>query len=91
LGDPQTVVTPSLFGLTVVPTTSITSGTFLVGSGNQAACEIRDRMETIVEISTSHASFFTQNLVAVRCEKRLALVTKRVHSFVTGTFSQSPA
>jgi HK97 family phage major capsid protein len=91
LGDPQTVVSPSLFGLTVVPTTSITSGTFLVGSGNQAACEIRDRMETIVEISTSHDKFFVQNLVAVRCEKRLALVTKRVHSFVTGTFSQSPA
>jgi HK97 family phage major capsid protein len=91
LGDPQTNVTPSLFGLTVIPTTSISAGTFLVGSGNAAAAEIRDRMELQFEVSTEHQDYFVKNLVACRAEKRLCLVTKRPASFVTGTFNTSPA
>ena len=90
LGDPQTIVRPSIFGLDVVPTTSVAQGTFLVGSGSPIASEIRDRMEMTVEISTEHNDFFTRNLVAVRGEKRLALVVKRPASYLTGTFTTSP-
>jgi HK97 family phage major capsid protein len=91
IGDPQTTARAMLFDLTVIPTTSITAGSFLVGSGNPAAVEIRDRMELQYEISTEYLDFFAKNLVACRAEKRLALVVKRPSSFVTGTFSQSPA
>jgi HK97 family phage major capsid protein len=91
LGDPQTNVRPSLFGLDVVPTTSITAGTFLVGSGSPIASQIRDRMEMQVEISTEHQDYFVKNLVAVRAEKRMVLVVKRAASYVTGTFTTSPA
>jgi HK97 family phage major capsid protein len=91
LGDPQTNVRPSLFGLDVVPTTSITNGTFLVGSGSPIASQIRDRMEMQVEISTEHQDYFVKNLVAVRAEKRMVLVVKRATSYVTGTFTTSPA
>jgi len=87
LGDPQSDVPPSLFGLKVIPTTSIAAKTFLVGSGNSAASEIRDRMEMVIEISTEHANFFIQNLIAIRAEKRLALVVKRAASYVVGTLS----
>jgi HK97 family phage major capsid protein len=80
-------MTPSLFGITLVPTTSIAQGSFLVGSGNPAASEIRDRMEMIVEVSTEHQDYFVRNLVAVRGEKRLALVVKRPASYVYGTFT----
>jgi HK97 family phage major capsid protein len=90
LGDPQAQIRPSIFGLDVVPTTSIAAGTFLVGSGSPVAAEIRDRMEMTVEVSTEHSDYFIRNLIAIRAEKRLALVTKRVNSFVTGTFSTSP-
>jgi len=90
LGDPQIAVRPNIFGLDVVPTTSIAQGTFLVGSGSPVAAEIRDRMDMQVEISTEHSDYFVRNLVAIRAEKRLALVTKRVNSFVTGSFSTSP-
>jgi HK97 family phage major capsid protein len=90
LGDPQSLTTPRVFGLSVVPTTSIAQGTFLVGSGSAAAAEIRDRMEMVVEISTEHADYFTKNLVAIRAEKRLALLVKRGASFVSGTFTTSP-
>ena len=91
LGDPQTNVRPSLFGLDVDSTTSIANGTFLVGSGNPIASEIRDRMEMQIDISTEHQDFFTQNLVAVRGEKRVVLVVKRPNSYITGSFTTSPA
>jgi HK97 family phage major capsid protein len=90
LGDPQIAVRPNIFGLDVVPTTSMAAGTFLVGSGSPVAAEIRDRMEMQVEISTEHSDYFVRNLVAIRAEKRLALITKRPNSFVTGSFTTSP-
>ena len=80
-----------LFGLTPIVTTSIAVGTFLVGSGSPIAAEIRDRMGMQVEISTQHDQYFVKNLVAIRAEKRLALVTYRPASFITGTFTSSPA
>ncbi len=91
LGDPQTNARPSLFGLDVVYTTSIANGTFLIGSGNPVASEIRDRMEMQIEFSTEHQDFFTKNLVAVRGEKRVVLVVKRPNSYITGSFTTSPA
>jgi len=91
LGDPmQPLTNPNLFGLTPVPTTSVPSGTFLVGSGNPMASEIRDRMGLTVEIAPQHGTYFTENLVAVRAEKRIALCVKRPASYITGTFTTSP-
>lgn len=90
LGDPQSTVAPSIFGLDAVPTINMPVGTFLVGSGNAAAIEIRDRMEMQVEVSTEHQDYFIRNLVAIRAEKRLALLTKRPASFVAGSFTTSP-
>lgn len=92
LGDPQApMANPNLFGLQVVRTSNITKGSFLVGSGSPVAAEIRDRMGMTVEISTQHANYFTENMVAIRAEKRLALVVKRPASFVEGSFTSSPA
>ena len=91
LGDPMGPANvEALFGLVPVPTTSITAGTFLVGNGDPTAVEIRDRQEMTVEISTQHDDYFTKNKVAIRAEKRLALIVKRPDSFVTGSFSTSP-
>ena len=87
LGDPQASVRPSIWNLDVVSTTSLPQGQFLVGTGAAPGAEIRDRMEMQVEISTEHADFFQKNLVAIRAEKRAALVVKRPNAFVQGTFS----
>lgn len=101
LGDPQQSYAGTAFGqmnptqalwdLTPVVTNSVASGTFLVGSGDPAAAEIRDRLEMQIEMSNSHSDYFTTNLVAIRAEKRLALIVKRPGSFITGSFSVSPA
>jgi HK97 family phage major capsid protein len=58
LGDPQqrgAAAQSNLFDLVPVVTTSIPVGTFLIGSGDPVAAEIRDRMEIQVEVSTEHS------------------------------------
>jgi HK97 family phage major capsid protein len=78
------------FGLAPVVTTTIGSGVFLVGSGNPAAVEIRDRMEMTLELSTQHSTFFASNQVMLRAEKRTTLVVYRPASFIQGSFNTSP-
>ncbi len=90
LGDPQTAAPFNIFGLRVVPCVSMTSGYFVVGNGDPACAEIRDRMGMQVEISTEHSDYFTKNLVAIRAEKRMTLIVYRGAAFVYGAFSMSP-
>ena len=66
LGDPQTNVGSRLFDLSVVSTTSITQGTFLIGSGDPTACEIRDRMVVQFEAASEHQDYFERLPVPVR-------------------------
>ena len=77
--------------LRVVPTTAISKGTFLVGSGAPIAAEIRDRAALEVLISTEHNDNFTKNLITILAEKRSAMCVYRPAAFITGTFTQSPA
>jgi HK97 family phage major capsid protein len=90
LGAPGSEGSRRLWDLDVIATNNMDAGDFLVGSGNPAAAEIRDRMEMQIEVSTQHEDYFTRNLVAIRAEKRLALITKRPASFIEGTFTTSP-
>jgi HK97 family phage major capsid protein len=82
--------TTNFWGLTPVVTTSISAGQFLVGAGSSVASEIRDKMGMTVEISTSHEDYFARNMVAIRAEKRLALVVYRGASYISGSFNTSP-
>lgn len=91
LGDPNSVGMPRVWDLDTVVSNSMATGTFLVGSGNAAAAEIRDRMELVVDISTEDADNFTKNLITIRAEKRLVLTVMRPASFIHGTFATSPA
>ena len=77
-------------GLTPIRTTKMGAGNFLVGSGNPVASEIRDRMGMELAISTEHSTFFTENKIAIRAEKRVALVVYRPASFIFGSFTTSP-
>jgi HK97 family phage major capsid protein len=90
LGDPQVTGMANVFGLTPVVTPVMSVGSFLVGTGSPVASEIRDRMSLQVEISTEHMDYFTRNMVAIRAEKRLALLVKRSGSFIYGSLNSSP-
>ena len=61
---------------------------FLVGDFERAAT-LYDRHAPRIEVSTEHADFFTRNLVAIRAEERLALVTKNSDAMVYGAFGNA--
>ena len=88
-GNPSSSTVPMLWGRPVAVTNSITSGSFLIGASSTAL--IRDRLEAVIEISDSHADFFTANMLAIRCEERLALQVMRPAAWIYGHFSTSPA
>lgn len=75
-----------LWRLNVVETTAMTAGSFLVGAFGMGAM-VYDREMVSVQASTEHATNFTQNLVTILCEERVALEVSRPESFVAGTFT----
>jgi HK97 family phage major capsid protein len=78
------VMTPALWGLPVAVTVAIPVGTALVVCKEAATVWRRGGIN--MAASNSHQDFFIKNLVAIRCEERLALAVYRASCFgrVTG-------
>lgn len=91
IGNPQDGFVPTLWDMTVVPTTTMTQGYFLVGSSSPVAAEIRNRAEIAVEMSMENNDNFERNVVSIRAEARLALITYRPGAFIYGALASSPA
>jgi HK97 family phage major capsid protein len=84
LGNPGDAGARVLWGLPVTVTTSITENTGLVGAfGSQA--QLFRREGVTVEVSTEHASYFTERKVAVLLYERLALAVYRPSGFCSVT------
>jgi HK97 family phage major capsid protein len=83
IGNPGSLMGPTLWGLPVIVTNSMTAGSFLIGSSMGA--EIKDRAQATVEVSREHSTNFTTNMVTILAEERLALCVKRVEAFITGS------
>jgi HK97 family phage major capsid protein len=84
-GGPWGIQKPRMWGLPVVATTVMPSGTFLVGNFNRAA-RVYDRMSTEVLISQDHADFFVFNKLMLRAESRLGMAVLRPQALVVGNF-----
>lgn len=84
LGQPGVSAQPRLWGVPVISTNSIASGTFLVGNFEQAA-GLWDRQDAVVELGYVNDDF-AKNLVTVRAEARLALTVFRPTALRSGTF-----
>lgn len=84
LGDPQSQVTPQLFGLPVVATQAMTVDKFLVGSFASAGT-LYDRWQPRVEVGYENDDF-TKNLVTVLAEERIALAVKWGDALTYGDF-----
>lgn len=69
----------SIWGLRVVVTSRMTLHSGLIGDFKQAM--IYQKSPLTVEASNSHASFFIENLIALRAEERLALAVYRPAAF----------
>lgn len=84
-GDPKNGGSTNVWSVPRVTTPAIAAGTFLLGDFGQG-CELFDRQLATVEISTEHASFFTENKIAIRAEERLLLAIYKPLALVYGTF-----
>jgi HK97 family phage major capsid protein len=74
------VAANSLWGIPVVVTSAIASGTILVGAFSTQAQVFR-RSGLTVEASNSHDDYFRRNLTAIRAEERLALAVYQPDAF----------
>ena len=85
VGDPLggVIQVPTLWGIPVVRSNSITSGTFLVGDWTKA--EIFDRQDAVIDMSTDYDDYFVKNKVAIRAEERLTVVCYRPTAFIKGS------
>lgn len=86
-GNPQGSLSPSLWGVPVVPT-EITAfaGRFLTGPF-QGGAQLFDREDANVVVSTENADDFEKNLISIRAEERAALATYRPEGFITGALT----
>lgn len=86
IGNPQNGTEPMLWRLPVVATNSMTYDNFLVGAF-KLACQIFDRMDIEILVSTENDKDFEKNMVSIRAEERLAFAITRPEALVTGQFN----
>ena len=77
---------PNVWGLRTVITPAISAGTVLVGAFQQSATVYR-KGGVRVESTNSHGTDFTNNLVTIRAEERLALAVRRPTGLVKTTIT----
>jgi len=82
--NPTSMAGPMLWGLPVIATNAIASGTFLVGDFGIGA-QIWDREQSSVSVSLEDGTNFQKNMVTILAEERLALTVYRPSAFVSGS------
>lgn len=86
IGNPQGTITPTLWGLPVVTTQSMTVDKYLTGAFKLGA-QVFDRWDARVEAGYVNDDF-TKNLVTILAEERLALAVYRPEAFIYGDFGR---
>lgn len=84
-GAPGTIASANPFGLRVVLSSNMTSGNFLVGALDMSTV-LYERQGAVVEMGYVNADF-TNNLVTIRAEERLALAVERPSAILYGAFT----
>jgi HK97 family phage major capsid protein len=74
LGGPASSPRKQLWDLPIVTTPAMLAGKFLVGQF-QGSVQGFDRMKAVIDVSTEHEDYFIRNMVAIRCEERIAIAT----------------
>jgi len=84
----QDNLSPRIWGMTVVDTTSIAAGTALIGDFRLGAT-LYDRMAAALYVTDSDASKFRSNILTLLAELRLGLGVNRPSAFAKITFRGS--
>ncbi len=72
----------------VVESDMMSAGYFLAGAFRQGAT-LYNREGATIRVSESHDKYFVENMVAILCELRCALVVTRPQAFIYGQFEES--
>ncbi len=86
LGDPSRATTPSVWGVPVYQSVSMTAGQFLAGNFALAATKY-DRQGTTVELFEQDENNVQLNLVTLRAERRLCLAVDTPAALSGGTLT----
>jgi HK97 family phage major capsid protein len=86
IGNPQGSISPTLWGLPVVATPSMTIDKVLVGAFRMGA-QVFDQWQSRVEVGFQNDDF-VKNKVTILAEERLALAVYRPESFIYGDFGR---
>ncbi|TWV81519.1 phage major capsid protein [Moraxella sp. VT-16-12] len=89
IGNPQGVLSPTLWGVPVVATQSMGVGKFLTGAFDIGA-QIFDHRQSSVEVGFENDDF-TKMLLTIRATERLALAVYRPEAFIHGTLAEKTA
>ena len=73
---------PSIWGLKVVPSASVTAGTCFVGAFKAGGSVVRSNAGLQVAIANQNEDDFIKNMIAIRIEERLVLAVRRPACFV---------
>ena len=84
VGNPQGNLSPTMWGLPVVPTPAIAVDKFLTGAFKLGA-QVFDRWDARIEVGYVNDDF-TRNQVTILAEERLALAVYRPEAFIYGDF-----
>lgn len=85
LGEPADGAPPRMWRLPVVETPAMTVDKFLTGAF-KLACQLFDREDANVELSTEDRDNFVKNMVTIRGEERVGLAVYRPEALVYGDF-----
>lgn len=86
IGDPNRILSPTLWGRPVVTTNQMTAGYFVVGAMD-IAYQVWNRMGTVVEMFEQDSDNVQKNLLTVRGENRGCLATYRPASVYKGALT----
>lgn len=81
MGGPREIMTPRLWGLPVVESEAVTEGTGYIADWRTVV--LWDREQANIQVSNSHADFFTRNLIAILAESRHAMGVLRPEAIVS--------
>lgn len=81
-GNGSVAEEPSIWGLRVVPSASVTAGSCYIGAFKAGASVVRSNAGLQVAIANQNEDDFIKNMITVRIEERLVLAVRRPSCFV---------
>lgn len=85
IGNPNSMMGPTVWAKNVIVTNSIAENTFLAAAVSPESMMLWDRQMASIEMSREDSDNFRRNMVTILAEERLALTVFRPQALITGS------